>query len=91
MHGIHDSTGHSVHNIIIYNIVSHNFQFLFFYISLIFWQFMNTFHNLNLKSQISTNKSDNVKTIGKLEVMRDNIVDEYVPQNVTTRNMKSVQ
>ena len=28
-HGIHDSTGHGVHNIIIYNIISHNFQFLF--------------------------------------------------------------
>ena len=27
--GIHDSTGHGVHNIIIYNNVSHNFQFLF--------------------------------------------------------------
>ena len=29
MNRIHDSTGHGVHNIIIYNIVSHNFQFLF--------------------------------------------------------------
>ena len=30
--GIHDSTSHSVQNIIIYNIVSHNFQFLFCFI-----------------------------------------------------------
>ena len=29
LHGIYDSTGHGVHNIIIYNIVSHNFLFLF--------------------------------------------------------------
>ena len=29
MHGIHESTGHGVHNIIIYNTVSHNFQFHF--------------------------------------------------------------
>ena len=29
LHRIHDSTGHGVHNIIIYNTVSHNFQFLF--------------------------------------------------------------
>ena len=29
LHGIHDSTGHGVHDIIIYNIVSHYFQFLF--------------------------------------------------------------
>ena len=28
LHGIHDPTGHDMHNIIIYNIVSHNFQFL---------------------------------------------------------------
>ena len=28
MHLINDSTGHGVHKIIIYNIVSHNFQFL---------------------------------------------------------------
>ena len=27
LHGIHDSTGHGVHNIIINNIVSHDFQF----------------------------------------------------------------
>ena len=29
LHGIHDYSGHGVHNIIIYNIVSHNFQFPF--------------------------------------------------------------
>ena len=29
LHGIHDSTGHVVHNIVINKIVSHNFQFLF--------------------------------------------------------------
>ena len=28
--GIHDSTGHGVHNIIIYNVVSQNSLFLFF-------------------------------------------------------------
>ena len=29
LHRIHDSTGHGMHNITIYNNVSHNFQFLF--------------------------------------------------------------
>ena len=29
LHRIHDSTGFGMHNIIIYNSVSHNFQFLF--------------------------------------------------------------
>ena len=29
LHRIHDSTAHGVHNIIIYNIISHYFQFLF--------------------------------------------------------------
>ena len=35
--------------------------------------------------------NDNLKTLGKLKIMRDNIVDEYVPHNMTSRNMKSVQ
>ena len=35
--------------------------------------------------------SDNLKTKGKLKIMRDNIVDEYVTHTTTTRNMKSVQ
>ena len=51
---------------------------------------MNKFYNLNLKTSISTNKSDNLKTKGKLKIMRD-IIDEYVPHNLATRNMKSVQ
>ena len=29
LNGIHDSTGHGVHNLKIYNFVSHNFQFVF--------------------------------------------------------------
>ena len=29
LHGIHDSFGHGVYNIFIYNIVTHNFQFQF--------------------------------------------------------------
>ena len=29
LHGIYDSTGHGMHNIIIYNIVSHNSLFRF--------------------------------------------------------------
>ena len=45
LHGIYDSTGYGVHNIIIYNVVSHNFHFLlFFYKSLILLEFMNKFH-----------------------------------------------
>ena len=34
LHGIHDSTGHGVHNIIIYNIVSHNSLFLFCFLDI---------------------------------------------------------
>ena len=41
-------------------------------------------------TSISTNKSDNLK-IWKFRIMRDNIVDEYVPHNMITRNIKSVQ
>ena len=29
LHGIHNSSDHGVHNIIIYNMVSHNFKFRF--------------------------------------------------------------
>ena len=62
-----------------------------FYISLILLEFVIKFHNLNMKTYISTNKSDNLKTIRKLKTMGDNIVDEYVLHNMTIRNMKSVQ
>ena len=34
LHGIYDSTGHGVHNIIIYNIVSHNFLLLFCFLDI---------------------------------------------------------
>ena len=34
LHVIHDSTGHGVHNIIIYNIVSHNSLFLFCFLDI---------------------------------------------------------
>ena len=34
LHGIHDSTDHGVHHIIIYNIASHNFQFLFCFLNI---------------------------------------------------------
>ena len=34
LHMFHDSTGHGVHNIIIYNIVSRNFQFPFCFLDL---------------------------------------------------------
>ena len=34
LHRIHDSTGHGVDNIIIYNIVSYNFQFLFCFLDI---------------------------------------------------------
>ena len=92
LHGIHDSTGHGVHNTIIYNIACHNFQFLFCFLYIThFLEFMNRFHNLNLKTSISKNKSDYLKTIRKLKIMRDYIEDEYVSHNMTTRNMKSVQ
>ena len=32
-----------------------------------------------------------LKTKGKLKIMRDNIVDEYVTHTVNTRNRKSVK
>ena len=35
--------------------------------------------------------SDIFKTKGKLKIMRDSIVDEYVTHTMTTRNMKLVQ
>ena len=35
--------------------------------------------------------SDILKTIGKLKIMRDNIVDEYVTHTLIARNMKHVQ
>ena len=38
-----------------------------------------------------TYKIDISKTKGKLKIMRDIIVDEYVIHTRTTRNMKSVQ
>ena len=44
-----------------------------------------------MSTYISTNKSDILKTKKKLEIMRDNIVYEYVTHTKTTRNMKSVQ
>ena len=34
LHGTHDSTGHGVHNMIIYKIVSHNFQFHFCFVDI---------------------------------------------------------
>ena len=34
LHGIHDSTGHGVHNIIIYKHVSHNSLFLFCFLDI---------------------------------------------------------
>ena len=34
LHGIYDSTGHGTHNIIIYNIVSHNSLFLFCFLDI---------------------------------------------------------
>ena len=34
IYGIHDSTGHGVHNIIIYNVVSHNSLFLFCFLDI---------------------------------------------------------
>ena len=34
LYGIHDFTGHGVHIIISYNIVSHNFQFLFLFLDI---------------------------------------------------------
>ena len=49
LHGIHGSNGHGEHNIIIYNIVSLNFCFVF-YISHILLEFMNKFHYLNMKT-----------------------------------------
>ena len=39
---------------------------------------------------MSTNKSNILKTKGKLKIMRDNTVDEYVTHTMTTRNMESV-
>ena len=33
--GIHDSTGHDVHKIVIYNMVSHNFDFLSCFLDII--------------------------------------------------------
>ena len=35
--------------------------------------------------------SDIFKTKGKLKIMRDSIVDEYVTHTLTTRSIKSVQ
>ena len=35
--------------------------------------------------------SDILKTKRKLKIMRDNIVDEYVTNTITTRSMKPVQ
>ena len=32
-----------------------------------------------------------LKTKGKLKIMRDNIVDEYVTHTIAPRNMESVQ
>ena len=43
-HGIHDFNGHGVNNIIIYNMASHNFPFVF-KISLILLEFMNQFYD----------------------------------------------
>ena len=34
MHRIHHSTGHGVHNIIMYSFVSHNFQFNFCFLDI---------------------------------------------------------
>ena len=45
LHIIHDSTGYSVHNIIIYNIISHNFQFRF--------RFLDITHFVEIYEQIS--------------------------------------
>ena len=44
-----------------------------------------------MQTSISTNKTDILKTKGKLKFTRDNIVDEYVTYIMTTTNMKSVQ
>ena len=76
LHGIHDSIGHVVHNIIIYKSLSYNFQFFLFSIYHSFcW-------NLQINSTIKTCRhkfqqtSGILKTQGKLKIMRDNIVDE---------------
>ena len=47
LHGIHDSTGHGVHNIIIYNIVSHNFHFFSCFLDITHFVGINMkkFHN----------------------------------------------
>ena len=37
LHGIYDSTGHGVHNIIIYNIASHNSLFLFSFLDITYF------------------------------------------------------
>ena len=36
-------------------------------------------------------KSDILKTKGKLNITKNNIVDDHVTHTLTTRNMKSVQ
>ena len=46
---------------------------------------------LNINRQISTNKNDILKIKGKMNFMRENIVDELVTHTKTTRNVKSVQ
>ena len=49
----------------IFSLIIFNFCFVF-YISLNLLEFMNKFHNSKLKTYISTNRSDNLKIIGKL-------------------------
>ena len=61
LHGIHNSTGHGVHNIIIYNIFSHNYQFLFCFLDITY--FLKLWDNIVDKYDAHTTTTRNMKSV----------------------------
>ena len=53
LHGFHDSTGHGVHNITIYNIVSHNTLFLFCFLDIT--HFVGIYEYMSLLKPVDIN------------------------------------
>ena len=53
LHGIHDYTGHGVHNIIIYNIVSQNSLFLFCFLDIT--HFVGIYEKNSLSKHVDMN------------------------------------